>query len=228
MNQLVTGGGGFLGSHLCDGLLDRGYEVVAVDNLLTGRRSNLATLEGRPGFAFLEHDVVAGIPVEGPVDAVLHFAALKHVRSDVTNGLGGVEIQAEDPDKAAAHWSKLLNLPVQDDIIRLEDDAEIRFTPIVVESYSTVSSRPRSMPSRGVSKPSGGAAKVSSFTAFVPSSARARPLNARQPSAARAHDIRRVIAHLLVSRQEERASLRSPPPRRPTGWRGASRSLAGR
>ena len=56
---------------------------------------------------------------------------LKHARSDVTNGLGGVEIQAEDPDKAAAHWSKLLNLPVQDDIIRLEDDAEIRFTPIV-------------------------------------------------------------------------------------------------
>ena len=56
---------------------------------------------------------------------------LKHARSDVTNGLGGVEIQAEDPDKAAAHWSKLLGLPVTDDIIRLEDDAEIRFTPIV-------------------------------------------------------------------------------------------------
>ncbi|MFM7270811.1 MAG: UDP-glucuronic acid decarboxylase family protein [Actinomycetes bacterium] len=72
---VVTGGAGFLGSHLCDGLLDRGYEVVAVDNLLTGRRSNLATIEGRPGFAFLEHDVVAGIPVEGPVDAVLHFAS---------------------------------------------------------------------------------------------------------------------------------------------------------
>ena len=51
--------------------------------------------------------------------------------SDVTNGLAGVEIQAEDPDKAAAHWSKLLNRPAQDDIIRLDDDGEIRFTPIV-------------------------------------------------------------------------------------------------
>ena len=58
-----------------DGLLDRGYEVVAVDNLLTGRRTNLVTLEGRPGFTFLEHDVIDGIPVDGPVDAVLHFAS---------------------------------------------------------------------------------------------------------------------------------------------------------
>ena len=56
---------------------------------------------------------------------------LKHARSDVTNGLAGVEIQAEDPDKAAALWSKLLNRPVQDDIIRLDDEGEIRFTPIV-------------------------------------------------------------------------------------------------
>jgi hypothetical protein len=56
---------------------------------------------------------------------------LKHARSDVTNGLAGVEIQAEDPDKAAAHWSKLLNRPATDDIIRLDDDGEIRFTPIV-------------------------------------------------------------------------------------------------
>ena len=72
---VVTGGAGFLGSHLCDGLLDRGYEVVAVDNLLTGRRTNLVTLEGRPGFTFLEHDVIDGIPVDGPVDAVLHFAS---------------------------------------------------------------------------------------------------------------------------------------------------------
>ena len=72
---VVTGGAGFLGSHLCDGLLDRGYEVVAVDNLLTGRRTNLVTLEGRPGFTFLEHDVIDGIPVNGPVDAVLHFAS---------------------------------------------------------------------------------------------------------------------------------------------------------
>ena len=72
---VVTGGAGFLGSHLCAQLLDRGYEVVAVDNLLTGRRSNLDELLGRPGFAFLEADVVVGLDVPGPVDAVLHFAS---------------------------------------------------------------------------------------------------------------------------------------------------------
>ena len=49
----------------------------------------------------------------------------------MTNGLAGVEIQAEDPDQAAAHWSKLLNRPAKDDIIRLDDEGEIRFTPIV-------------------------------------------------------------------------------------------------
>jgi dTDP-glucose 4,6-dehydratase len=72
---VVTGGAGFLGSHLCGQLLDRGYEVVAVDNLLTGRRSNLDDLAGRDGFRFVEADVVAGLEVTGPVDAVLHFAS---------------------------------------------------------------------------------------------------------------------------------------------------------
>ncbi|MFM7060161.1 MAG: UDP-glucuronic acid decarboxylase family protein [Actinomycetes bacterium] len=72
---VVTGGAGFLGSHLCARLLDRGYEVVAVDNLLTGRRANLDDLAGRAGFTFVEADVIAGLEVVGPVDAVLHFAS---------------------------------------------------------------------------------------------------------------------------------------------------------
>jgi hypothetical protein len=55
---------------------------------------------------------------------------LPHAKSGVTNGLGGVEIQAHDPDAAAALWSKILNRPVEGDIIRLEDDGEIRFVPI--------------------------------------------------------------------------------------------------
>jgi hypothetical protein len=55
---------------------------------------------------------------------------LPHARSNVTNGLGGVEIQADDPDAAAALWSKILNRPMQGDIIRLDDDGEIRFVPI--------------------------------------------------------------------------------------------------
>ena len=56
---------------------------------------------------------------------------LKHSRSDVTRGLAGVEIQAEDPDAAAARWSQILNRPAEDNIIRLDDNGQIRFTPIV-------------------------------------------------------------------------------------------------
>ncbi|HZY53627.1 MAG TPA: VOC family protein [Reyranella sp.] len=55
---------------------------------------------------------------------------LPHSKSNVTNGLGGVEIQASDPDAAAALWSKILNRPVDGDIIRLDDEGEIRFVPI--------------------------------------------------------------------------------------------------
>ncbi len=58
---------------------------------------------------------------------------LKHARSDMTNGLAGVEIQSDDPDKTAALWSKILNRPVQGDIIQLDDDGEIRFVPIADE-----------------------------------------------------------------------------------------------
>jgi dTDP-glucose 4,6-dehydratase len=73
---VVTGGSGFVGSHLCRALLARGWEVVAVDNLLTGRRDNIDDLvASEPRFTLVEYDVVAGVPVEGRVDAVLHFAS---------------------------------------------------------------------------------------------------------------------------------------------------------
>jgi dTDP-glucose 4,6-dehydratase len=72
---VVTGGGGFLGSHLCDLLRARGWEVVAVDNFLTGNRANLEHLADDAKFSLLEHDVIDGIPVDGPVDAVLHLAS---------------------------------------------------------------------------------------------------------------------------------------------------------
>jgi hypothetical protein len=64
---------------------------------------------------------------------------LAHARSDVTNGLGGVEIQCIDPDKTAELWSKILNRPVEGDIIRLDDDGEIRFVPIADERGPGVS-----------------------------------------------------------------------------------------
>jgi dTDP-glucose 4,6-dehydratase len=72
---VVTGGSGFLGSHLTRALLADGYDVVAVDDFSTGRRENLADLAGSPRVTILEHDVSTGLPVEGPVDAVLHFAS---------------------------------------------------------------------------------------------------------------------------------------------------------
>ncbi len=72
---VVTGGAGFLGSHLCHRLLDRGDEVVCLDNLITGALSNIADLFGRRGFQFVEHDVSTYVWVPGDVDTVLHFAS---------------------------------------------------------------------------------------------------------------------------------------------------------
>jgi dTDP-glucose 4,6-dehydratase len=72
---VVTGGAGFLGSHLCSALLDRGDEVVAVDNLATGRVENIEHLFGRDDFRFVRHDVSQHLWVPGEVDAVLHFAS---------------------------------------------------------------------------------------------------------------------------------------------------------
>jgi nucleoside-diphosphate-sugar epimerase/intein/homing endonuclease len=75
MRVVVTGGAGFLGSHLCRALLDRGDEVVAVDNLVTGSMRNVDALAGQPGFSFLHHDVTTHVDVPGPVDAVMHLAS---------------------------------------------------------------------------------------------------------------------------------------------------------
>jgi len=75
MRVVVTGGAGFLGSHLCERLLGMGHEVVALDNLLTGNTDNIAQFAGEPNFRFIKHDVTEYIFVDGHVDAVMHFAS---------------------------------------------------------------------------------------------------------------------------------------------------------
>lgn len=72
---LITGGAGFLGSHLCDRYLAEGYEVICMDNLITGSVSNIAHLEENSRFRFVNHDVTNYISVEGPLDLILHFAS---------------------------------------------------------------------------------------------------------------------------------------------------------
>jgi dTDP-glucose 4,6-dehydratase len=75
MRILITGGAGFIGSHLCDRLLADGHSVIAMDNLITGNTANIAHLAGRDDFVFIKHNVTNYIYVDGPLDAVLHFAS---------------------------------------------------------------------------------------------------------------------------------------------------------
>src|SRR6266566_3555463 len=75
MRVLVTGGAGFLGSHLCDALAARGDDLVCADNLSTGRAENVRHLIGRRGFDFVDADVSAGLDLPGPFDAVAHLAS---------------------------------------------------------------------------------------------------------------------------------------------------------
>jgi dTDP-glucose 4,6-dehydratase len=75
MRILITGGAGFIGSHLCDRLLDAGHNVIAMDNLITGSTRNIQHLAGRDDFHFIKHNVSNYIFVEGALDAVLHFAS---------------------------------------------------------------------------------------------------------------------------------------------------------
>ena len=72
---LITGGAGFLGSHLCDRLLKEGHEVLCMDNLITGDLANVDHLFGHPGFRFIKYDVTEFVHVEGGLDYILHFAS---------------------------------------------------------------------------------------------------------------------------------------------------------
>ena len=75
MRAVITGGAGFLGSHLCDYLIEKGWEVLCLDNLVTGVQTNVGHLLSHPRFNFIQQDVTRFIEVSGPVDYVLHFAS---------------------------------------------------------------------------------------------------------------------------------------------------------
>ena len=71
---LITGGAGFLGSHLCDYLLNKGHEVICMDNLITGSLANIEQIKSE-NFIFVEHNVTNYIDIEGSLDYILHFAS---------------------------------------------------------------------------------------------------------------------------------------------------------
>jgi dTDP-glucose 4,6-dehydratase len=89
---IVTGGAGFIGSHLCRRLLDSGWAVIAIDNLITGRLSNIEELFADPGFSFQHHDVSKYVHVPGPIDAVLHFASPASPRDYLDNPIATLKV----------------------------------------------------------------------------------------------------------------------------------------
>ena len=75
MRVVITGGAGFIGSHLCDRLLEEGHAIVCVDNFITGSKANIAHLASHSSFQAVSHDVTKPLELSGTIDYVLHFAA---------------------------------------------------------------------------------------------------------------------------------------------------------
>ena len=109
---LITGGAGFIGSHLCRRFLELGDAVVCMDNLLTGRLENVEDLFGRDGFSFVERDVTEFIHVSGPLDAVLHFASpaspadFERFPIQILKVKEGITYSEADFKLACSNWEK--------------------------------------------------------------------------------------------------------------------------
>lgn len=103
MRILITGAAGFLGSHLCDRLLEEGHEVIGMDNFITGSPEKLSHLAGRPGFSFIRHDVANFIFVPGKVDAVMHFASPASPNPNSPYGYTNLPIQTMKAGALGTH-----------------------------------------------------------------------------------------------------------------------------
>lgn len=103
MRILITGAAGFLGSHLCDRLIDMGHEIIGMDNFITGNKQNLAHLSGNPLFTFIRHDVANFIFVPGKVDVVLHFASPASPNPNSPFGFPNLPIQTMKAGALGTH-----------------------------------------------------------------------------------------------------------------------------
>jgi dTDP-glucose 4,6-dehydratase len=131
MRVLVTGGAGFLGSHLVERLVAGGHAVVCLDNLSTGRRRNIERLLASDGFEFVEADVVEPLPVPGPLDRIFHLASVvaRHAEQPIATLRTGAEGTRRVLDLAAERGAVLV----------LASTSEVYGDPLVhpqVETYA--------------------------------------------------------------------------------------------
>jgi len=101
MRVVISGGAGFIGSHLTDLLLSQGHEVVGVDNFVTGRAENVAHLKGNPSYTLIEHDVTARVAIEGAVERVYHLASPASPRAFATHRVDTMKVNS------AGTWNML-------------------------------------------------------------------------------------------------------------------------